>query len=218
MSFNFALEIIKKFWLLIISGLPVILILSFISAMLGFIIGLACVFLRRVNKFLDWLIKIYIDLIRGTPVYVQLYFFYFGLPNLISGLIINKWLGCIFVFSFNSGAYLSEIIRSGINSIDQNQIQAGYALGLSKKNIARYIIFPQALKNISPALMNEFITLTKETSIVSIIGIQDMMYKFQAVKNQTYSAFEPLLIVFIAYYILNKILSMLGDKLERALN
>ncbi|MDR1150166.1 MAG: amino acid ABC transporter permease [Clostridiales bacterium] len=213
MSFDF--KIIKNYWLWITSGLFVVLILSLSSAIIGIFISIFLSILRKKNIFFEKLIKTYIDLIRGTPVYVQLYFFYFGLPSFFKFLSMNKWFSCISVFSINSSAYLCEIIRGGLESINKNQFDSANALGLSKKDILIKVIFPQVLKNIFPAAMNEFITLTKETSIVSIIGINDMMYKFQIVKNQTYSSFEPLLIVFISYYILNKLLSYLGKIFEQ---
>ena len=141
---------------------------------------------------------------------------YFGIPGLI-GLNINNWVAAILVFSLNSGAYMSEIMRAGIDGIDKGQIEAAKALGVSGTDIAKDIIIPQAFRNVLPAVINEFITLTKETSIVSVLGLHDMMYWFYAVKNQTYADFEPLLIVFLVYYIMNKILSLIGKMIERKL-
>jgi len=108
-------------------------------------------------------------------------------------------------------------MRAGIDGIDKGQIEAAKALGVSGKDIGKDIIIPQAFRNVLPAVINEFITLTKETSIVSVIGLHDMMYWFYAVKNQTYADFEPLLIVFLVYYIMNKVLSLIGKTIERKL-
>lgn len=215
MDFNF--EIIQKYWVLIISGIPVVLEISLISAFFGTLLGLITVFLRRWHKITNRIVSIYIDIFRGTPVYVQLYFFYFGIPSLFPSLVVGKMFSCILIFSLNSGAYLSEIIRSGVDGIDKGQIEAAKALGVSRKDIVKDIIIPQAFRNVLPAVINEFITLTKETSVISIIGIMDMMYRFQTVKNSTYSTFEPLLVVFVAYYVMNKILSFLGKLVERRL-
>ena len=140
-----------------------------------------------------------------------MFFIYFGIPSLVPGLNINNWVAGILVFSLNSGAYMSEIMRAGIDGIDKGQIEAAKALGVSGKDIGKDIIIPQAFRNVLPAVINEFITLTKETSIVSVIGLHDMMYWFYAVKNQTYADFEPLLIVFLVYYIMNKVLSLIGS-------
>ena len=214
MSFN--ITIIQRFWQLLLSGVPVILYLSLASAFFGTLIGLATVFLRRMNKVFNVIVAAYIDLFRGTPVYVQMFVIYFGIPGLI-GLNINNWVAAILVFSLNSGAYMSEIMRAGIDGIDKGQIEAAKALGVSATDIAKDIIIPQAFRNVLPAVINEFITLTKETSIVSVLGLHDMMYWFYVGKNQTYADFEPLLIVFLVYYIMNKILSLIGKMIERKL-
>lgn len=214
---SFDITIIQRFWLLLLSGVPVILGLSLASAFFGTLIGLATVFLRRMNKVFNAIIAAYIDLFRGTPVYVQVFFIYFGIPSLFPGLNISNWIAAIMVFSLNSGAYMSEIMRAGIDGIDKGQIEAAKALGVSGRDISKDIIIPQAFRNVLPAVINEFITLTKETSIVSVVGLHDMMYWFYAVKNQTYADFEPLLIVFLVYYIMNKVLSLIGKTIERKL-
>ncbi len=216
---NFDITIIYRFWRLILSGVPVIIILSLVCACLGTLIGLFSVFLRKTSKIGEAIVAVYVDLFRGTPVYVQMFFFYFGLPSLIPALrTISPWTSCFIVFSLNSGSYLSEIIRAGIEAIDKGQIEAAKALGVKNADIAKDIIVPQAFRNVLPAVVNEFITLTKETSIISIVGLHDMMYWYTAVKNQTYASFEPLLIVFIVYYLMNKVLSILGKKIERKLS
>ncbi|MEG0737232.1 MAG: amino acid ABC transporter permease, partial [Longicatena sp.] len=212
MSFNF--EIIKDYWQLIISGMPLILALSLIAALLGTSIGLATVFLRKKGFLFEKIVAGYIDIFRGTPVYVQLAFFYFGLPSLFPGLNISAFVSAFVIFSLNSGAYLSEIIRAGVENIDKGQIEAAKALGVSKTDIAKDIILPLAFRNVLPAVVNEFITLTKETAIVSVIGLHDMMYYNNAVNSKFYSMFEPMLVVFIAYYLMNKVLSFMGKLIE----
>lgn len=214
---HFRLEIIEEYWQLILSGIPTILTIALICALLGTIIGLLCTLLRKSSKIGNAIVSAYIDIFRGTPVYVQLYFVYYGIPSLIEGFTINSFAACIFVFSMNSGSYLAEIIRSGVEAIDRGQIEAAKALGVKMKDIAFDIIIPQAFRNCLPAVINEFITLTKETSVISVVGMHDMMYWFMAVKNITYSSFEGLLVVFIAYYIMNKVLSLGGKWVERKL-
>lgn len=213
---NFDITIIERFWLLLLSGVPIILILSLVSAFFGTVIGVATVFLRKKNKIFNAIVVFYIDLLRGTPVYVQLFLVYFGISSLF-GFNINNMIAATLVFSLNSGAYLSEIMRAGIEGIDKGQIEAAKALGVSGKDIGRDIILPQAIRNVLPAIINEFITLTKETAVISVVGLHDMMYWFYVVKNQTYSDFEPILIVFIVYYIMNKVLSLIGKGIERKL-
>ena len=214
---SFDISIIQEYWKLILSGIPLILTLAFICAIFGTVIGLLCTLLRKSNPILEKLVNGYIDIFRGTPVYVQLYVVYYGIPSLFSGLLIDSFVACILVFSLNSGAYLSEIIRSGVEAIDKGQIETAKALGVKTKDIAFDIIIPQAFRNCLPAVVNEFITLTKETSVISVVGMHDMMYYFMAVKNATYHSFEGLLIVFVAYYIMNKILSFGGKWVERKL-
>lgn len=213
---NFDIGVIQEYWKLLLSGVPIILELSLVSALFGSLIGLSTVFLRKLNKVFEKIVAAYIDLFRGTPVYVQIYFFYFGLASLL-GINFSQMTCAILVFSLNSGAYMSEIFRAGIEGIDVGQIEAAKALGVSGKNIAKDIIIPQAVRKILPAMINEFITLTKETSIVSVIGLHDMMYRYYAVKNQTFADFEPLLMIFVVYYVMNKILSKIGQGIERKL-
>ena len=214
---HFRPEIIAEYWKLIVSGIPIILSLALICAIMGTVLGLLCTLLRKSSNIGDKIVSAYIDIFRGTPVYVQLYVVYYGIPSLIEGFTINSFLACVIVFSLNSGSYLAEIIRSGVEAIDKGQIEAAKALGVKTKDIAFDIIIPQAFRNCLPAVINEFITLTKETSVISVVGMHDMMYWFMAVKNITYSSFEGLLVVFIAYYIMNKILSLGGKWVERKL-
>lgn len=215
MQFN--VDIIIDYWQLIISGIPLILALSALSALMGTTIGLGTVFLRKKGIILEKFIAGYIDIFRGTPVYVQLAFFYYGLPSLFPGLNIPAFTSAVIIFSLNSGAYLSEIIRAGVEGIDKGQIEAAKALGVSKTDIAKDIIIPLAIRNVLPAVVNEFITLTKETAVVGLIGLHDMMYYYGAVNSKFFSNFEPLLVVFVAYYLMNKVLSFIGKKIERKL-
>lgn len=213
---NFDVSVITTYWQLILSGIPIILILSLVSALLGTVIGLLSVLLRKSSKLGDMIVSVYVDIFRGTPVYVQLFFFYFGIPSFL-GINVNAWTACIVALSLNSGSYLSEIIRAGIEAIDKGQIEAAKALGVKSIDITKDIIVPQAFRNVLPAIVNEFITLTKETAVVSAVGMHDMMYWFTAVKSLTYRSFEPLLVIFIAYYVMNKVLSLLGKAIERRL-
>ena len=215
---NFDFTIIAEYWQLIISGIPLILEISFICAMMGTIICLSTAFLRRKSKILEKVIAAYIDIFRGTPVSVQLVFFCYGLCSLFPSLNnVSPFVWALIVFSLNSGAYLSEIIRAGVEGIDKGQIEAAKALGVSRKDIAKDIVVPLAFRNVLTAVVNEFITLTKETAVVGVIGLHDMMYYSDAVTSKFYSFFEPLLVVFVAYYIMNKVLSLLGKWVERKL-
>lgn len=212
---NLDFSAIAEYIPLILSGIPVILKLSAMSAIFGSLIGLVCAFIKIKKGFLSYFVSIYIDFFRGTPVYFQVYFFYFGVSQLVGRM--NPWFAATLVFSLNSGAYLAEIMRAGIEGIDKGQIEAAKALGVKQSDIMKDIILPQAVRNVLPALINEFITLTKETSVVSVMGLSDMMRMFTIVSGATYRSFEPLLIVGVAYYLLNKVLSFIGSRIERKL-
>lgn len=213
MEFNF--DILLKWGPFILQGIWIVLILSFASAVIGVSIGLFCAFFKE-KRIIGKLLSFYIDFFRGTPVYVQLYFVYFGFPALL-GVSFDKWVAAIIVFGLNSGAYLAEIMRAGIEGIDKGQIEAAKALGITQRDIVKDIILPQAIRAILPAIVNEFIALTKETSVVSVIGINDLMKRYSFVVAKTYSPFEPLTLILITYYILNKILSYIGKRVERKL-
>lgn len=213
MSFNF--DILAQWGPFILEGLWTVLTLSLISALIGVTIGLLCAFLKK-KKIIGTILSFYIDFFRGTPVFVQLYFVYFGLPAII-GMPVDKWAVAIVVFGLNSGAYLAEIMRAGIEGIDAGQIEAAKALGVTQKDIIKDIILPQAIRAILPAIVNEFIALTKETSVVSVLGINDLMKRYSFVVAKTYSPFEPLLMTMVTYYVLNKILSFIGSRIERKL-
>lgn len=200
----------------ILNGIPIIILISLIAAFLGSIIGFLSALGKRHGGIIGTIISAYIDFFRGTPVYVQLYFFYMGLPQ-VTGVVMDGMTAALIVFSLNSGAYLAEIMRAGIEGIDSGQIEAAKALGVSQKDITKDIVIPQAIRAVLPALVNEFITLTKETSVISIAGIADMMRRASIVQGSTYLSFEPLLIVLIAYYLLNKVLSFGGKIVERKL-
>ena len=153
---------------------------------------------------------------------------YFAFPKIIEEFIngvfnsniditLTAFAAAIITFSLNSGAYISEIIRSGINSVTKGEVEAAKALGVSKYHIYKDIILPIAFKNSFPALMNEFITLVKESSIVSIIGLQDLMRRQQIVTSQTYMYFEPLIVIGIIYFVVIKILTITARKVEKRL-
>ena len=159
--------------------------------------------------------KCYVNVIRGTPVILQLMIIYYVIFKSVD---INIIIVGILAFGINSGAYVSEIIRAGINSISIGQIEAGYSLGLKYGQIMRYIILPQAIKNILPALGNEFITLLKETSVGAYIGIIELTKASDIIASRTYDYFFPLIIIAIIYLIMTLGLSKLVNAMERRLN
>ncbi|MFC0230564.1 amino acid ABC transporter permease [Bhargavaea ullalensis] len=159
----------------------------------------------------------YTSIFRGTPLILQLMLIYFAVPQL-TGYDITPFLSAITAFGLNSAAYISEIIRAGIQAVDKGQVEAAQALGIPYRSMMKDIILPQAFKNILPALMNEVITLTKESALVSTIGYLDLMRRAQVVGASMYRQFEPLLFVGLIYWILVMILTLIGRQIERRMN
>jgi polar amino acid transport system permease protein/polar amino acid transport system substrate-binding protein len=188
---------------------------ALLAAVLGLLIGflIALCNLSK-NKVLNVIGKVYTDVIRGTPSVTQLMIIYFVV---FANIDWPKWIIAAIAFSINSGAYVSEIIRAGILSIDKGQTEAGRSLGLSKWQTMKEIIVPQAVKNIFPAMCNEFITLIKETAIVGYVGLVDIQKAGDFIKSATYEAFMPLLATAIIYFTLIKILTLLLGLAEKRL-
>ena len=164
---------------------------------------------------LRWLSTIYIEIIRGTPMLLQLYFFYFGLPMLIPALNKQKFLCIAIALICNSAAYVSEVIRSGIQAVDPGQKEAALSLGFSESKAMWFVVVPQAVKNILPALGNEFIMIIKDTSLGSTFFIGDLMTQYLVVKGATYLPIEPLVIVGVIYFIMTFVLSKVFGHFER---
>lgn len=206
-------------WLYLVNGLRVTIEVAFFAVLLGAVLGFTVAIIRSTHdkhgrlRFLNWLCKLYLTVIRGTPMVVQLLIGYF----VIFASVTNKVFVAIIAFGFNSGAYVAEIIRSGISSIDRGQMEAGRSLGLSYVQTLRYIILPQAVKNVLPALGNEFIVLLKETSVAGYIALQDLTKGGDIIRSQTYSAFLPFFAVAAVYLVLVMTFTWLLGKLERKL-
>ena len=199
-------------WLQLLKGMGVTLEISLISIMFSTVIGTVMAFFKMSSI---WLLRAiattYINIIRGTPVVTQLLLIYFGIFGSVD---ISKVLVAIVAFGLNSAAYVAEIIRSGIMSVDRGQMDAGRSLGLSYGTTMRSVILPQAFKNVLPALGNEFIVLLKETSICGYIALQDLTKGGDIIRSQTYDAFLPLFAVAAIYLSMVMLLSHLLKKLE----
>ena len=207
-------------YMYILEGLLNTIIIAFFAVILGIVIGVLVAIVRNYHdnsgklKLLNMLGKIYVNVIRGTPVVLQLMIIY---DVILKSVDISIVLVGVLAFGINSGAYVSEIIRAGIESIDKGQMEAGYSLGLSYSKTMRYIILPQAIKNILPALGNEFITLLKETSVGAYIGIIELTKASDIIASRTYDYFFPLIIVALIYLIMTLGLSKLVGLMERKL-
>lgn len=202
-----------------LSGLGNTLLITFFAALIGIVIGFIVAIVRTTYertgklKVLNAIFKVYLTVIRGTPAMVQLLIMYY----IIMAGSNNKVLIAILTFGINSGAYVAEIVRSGIMSIDIGQLEAGRSLGFNYVQTMWYIIVPQAFKNVLPALANEFITLLKETSISGYIALNDLTKAGDIVRSRTYEAFFPLITVALIYLVMVVVLTALVGKLERRL-
>ncbi|MBS4949309.1 MAG: amino acid ABC transporter permease [Granulicatella adiacens] len=209
------MELIIKYWPLFLEGATTTVLLSFFSVIVGVGCGTLMALARlSQDKFLSKAAKVYIDIIRGTPLLVQLYLVYFGLATVLD---LNDFVSGVIAVSVNTTAYIAEIIRSGIQSVDKGQMEAARSMGMPKRMAMRQIILPQAMKNILPAIGNEFATLIKETSIVSLIGIHDLMYSSDTVRGATFTVFIPLLMTAFLYFVMTTTIAFFMDKLERKL-
>jgi len=223
MDFSF----LSKYYLFFIEGSKNTLLLAFFTVLFGVILGTFLALMRlSKHKIIKFLATSYVEFMRGTPLLVQLYIIYYGLPKIgvdfssipFIGDTYGDFIAGIITLSINSAAYIAEIIRAGIQAVDKGQIEAARALGMKESTAMRYIIIPQALKNILPALGNEFIVVIKESSIVSIIGIQELMYKADTVRGNTFQPFEPLIVAAIIYFIMTFTLSKLLGVAERRMS
>lgn len=202
-------------YMLLLSGIGVTIKVSLVAVIIGVILGfLVAICNLSKNKVLKGIGSVYTDIIRGTPAVTQLMIIYFVIFATVN---IPKWIIAAIAFGINSGAYVSEIIRAGILSIDRGQTEAGRSLGLNAKQTMSRIILPQAMKNVFPALCNEFIVLVKETAIVGYVGLMDIQKAGDFIKSATFSAFMPLVGTAIIYYVLVKLLTLGLKKIEDAL-
>ena len=221
--------ITQKRYMYLLKGLGITFEVTFFAALLGILLGIVVALVRSSHDklkdemrpgfakgllgFFNVIAKFYLTIIRGTPVVVQLmiaYFIIFASSN-------NKVLVAILAFGFNSGAYVAEIIRSGIMSIDNGQFEAGRSLGFGYISTMIHIIIPQAFKNVLPALANEFIVLIKETSVSGYVGLQDLTKGGDIIRSRTYSVFMPLIAVALIYLVIVIFFSKLVTMLERRL-
>lgn len=207
-------------WRYITDGLKITLLVTVFAVLIGVVLGFLIAIVRTTHdktgklKILNAICKVYLTVIRGTPVVVQLMIIYF----IIFGSVdISKVVVAIVGFGINSGAYVAEIFRSGIMSIDNGQFEAGRSLGFNYAQTMMYIVMPQAFKNVLPTLCNEFISLLKETSVSGYIALQDLTKGGDIIRSRTYDAFMPLIAVALIYLAMVMIFTKLVSLLERRL-
>jgi arginine/lysine/histidine transport system permease protein len=207
-----------NYYQFVLTGIYITIILAVIAVVLGSIFGVALTLLRRSRfKVLKVIGDVYVEFIRGTPILAQIYIIYIGIPAIFSGYDIPDLAVGAIALSLNAAAYISETIRSGIEAVSRGQMEAARSLGMSQRAAMFDIILPQAFKNILPALGNQFIGSIKDSSIVSVIGVAELMYKTTIVRGNTALGLEPILVASLGYLVLTFTLSRLLGVVERRL-
>lgn len=218
---------IYKYRMMLWNGMKITLIVSIATIILGLIFGTLMAFMKLSKiRFMRYIANVYVEFIRGTPVLVQIFIVFYGLPIMgidiptimIGGFDISRLLSGTLALTVNTTAYVCEIVRSGIQSIDIGQTEGARALGMSGRKTMTYIILPQAIKNILPALGNEFVTIIKTSSQISVIGIAELMYVADTIRGISFKPMSPLIIISIIYFIITFTLSCAIKKLEKYLN
>lgn len=200
---------------LLLKGLQVTLYIFVIAIILGFLIGLLVALLRLAPiKILNWIAKVYVDAIRGTPFIVQLFFIYFGV-NSLNLISLDSTTAGIITVAINAGAYFAEIIRAGIQSIDKGQTEAARSIGFTGAQTMRYVVLPQAFRRMLPTITNQSIISLKDTSLLSVIGIADLTQQGQIQASATFEAFKIWLAVGVIYFIIIYLLTLIANFIER---
>ncbi|HDH6699981.1 TPA: ABC transporter permease subunit [Staphylococcus aureus] len=209
---------ISKYGSFFLKGIKITILISLIGVALGSILG-AFVALMKLSKIkiISWIASIYIEILRGTPMLVQVFIVFFGITAAL-GLDISALVCGTIALVINSSAYIAEIIRAGINAVDKGQMEAARSLGLNYRQTIKSVIMPQAIKNILPALGNEFVTLIKESSIVSTIGVGEIMFNAQVVQGISFDPFTPLIVAAALYFVLTFVLTRIMNMIEGRLN
>lgn len=207
----------------LLTGVKITIIVSLLAIVIGFLLGaLSSVIRIGKNKFLKFIVALYVEFIRGTPVLVQISMVYYGLPLLgfqmpdmkIWGVQFNRLISGVLALGLNSAAYVCEIIRGGILSVDAGQTEAAVSLGFTHRDTIMKIVLPQALKNALPALANEFIVMIKTSSQVSVIGLADLMFVADVIRGNSFRPFAPLVIVAIIYLCITELVSYIFRRVE----
>lgn len=207
----------------LLTGIKITIIVSLLAILIGFLLGALCSVIRiGKNKILKFIVALYVEFIRGTPVLVQISMVYYGLPLLglqmpdmkIWGVQFNRLISGVLALGLNSAAYVCEIIRGGILSVDAGQTEAAESLGFTHRDTILKIVLPQALKNALPALANEFIVMIKTSSQVSVIGLADLMFVADVIRGNSFRPFAPLVIVAIIYLCITELISYIFRKVE----
>lgn len=218
------MQVLERYWSLFLEGLGMTVYMGLVTVLISTVSGSLMALMRRsrlgVGKFrpISWIATVYVEVIRGTPILLQLYFFYFMLPQWLPFLNLSEFTCVMVACCVNSTAYVCEIVRAGIQAVDIGQTEAARSLGLTGRQTMIHIVLPQAVKNILPALCNEFVAIVKETSLASTFFIGELMTQFKTIQGITFRVLEPLTIIGIIYFLLTFVLSKLIALLERRMS
>lgn len=227
MSFNIIKSILMENWPLFLRGAGITLWISIIGTVLGFIIGLLVGLIRTIPipetgakrvvlKTVNRLLVMYIEFFRGTPMMVQAAVMFYGSAELF-GIQLNRIFAAIFIVSINTGAYMAEIVRGGINSIDKGQFEAAHAMGMNHVTTMKEIILPQVIRNILPATGNEFVVNIKDTSMLSVISVSELFFQTKSITGSTFRYYEPFLIASFIYLIMTLTVTKILRTIEKRL-
>lgn len=206
-----------RYWSMFLKGVQVTIELAIISIVFGLILGIVLALMKRSRiKIISIIAKMYIGFIRDTPLLVQIYIVYIGLP-MLTGIQIPDFMTGVVSLTLYSAAYIAEIIRSGIESLPEGQSEAAISLGMSKRRVMTDIVLPQAFKNILPALGNQFIGNVKDSSLVSVLGISDLMFAAQTVRGSTALGLQPMIVASLLYLVMTWLLNTILGYVERRL-
>ena len=220
MGYKFDFSFLNEYLPVFIEGAKMTLIISLVTVFFGTLFGSVLYFIKTLNfkigkvKPLACIATAYIEIVRETPMVLQIFMVYSG-SALFLGIDISAFTAVIWAISLNSAAYVSEIVRAGINAVDKGQMEAARSLGMNKVQAMYLVIVPQAVKNILPAIGNEFVTIIKESSMASFIGVGELMFSADIVKGAVYLTFEPLIVVAVFYFIMTFSLGRLIGYFER---
>ena len=218
------MQVWERYWSLFLEGLGMTVYMGLVTVLISTVSGSLMALMRRsrlgVGKFrpISWIATVYVEVIRGTPILLQLYFFYFMLPQWLPFLNLSEFTCVMVACCVNSTAHVCEIVRAGIQAVDIGQTEAARSLGLTGRQTMIHIVLPQAVKNILPALCNEFVAIVKETSLASTFFIGELMTQFKTIQGITFRVLEPLTIIGIIYFLLTFVLSKLIALLERRMS
>ena len=219
--FSNMVKVVSRYWGLLLEGTANTLLLSALTVAIGIVIGSLLALMRLSNfkigkvKPLSLISTAYTEIVRDTPLLVQLSFLYFLIPMMFPALELGKVFSVALALCLNSGAYVAEIIRAGISAVDKGQVEAARSLGLNYTQTLQKVVFPQAIRNILPALCNEFVSIVKESSLASTFFVGDLMTQYKTINGTMYLAIEPLIIVSIIYFVLGFVLSKGVAMVER---